>query len=40
MEPMSKNDADAPKAVVPFGPKLNGKSEAGNELDRAALLVA
>ena len=32
---MSNNGADASKAAVPFGPKLNGKSEAGNELDRA-----
>jgi len=32
---MSNNGADASKALVPFGPKLNGKSEAGNELDRA-----
>jgi len=32
---MSNNGADAPKAVVPFGPKSNGKSEGGNELDRA-----
>jgi len=32
---MSNNGADASKAVVPFGAKSNGKSEAGNELDRA-----
>ena len=32
---MSSNGADAPKAVVPFGPKSNGKSEGDNELDRA-----
>ena len=36
---MSNNGADAPKAVVPFGPKLNGKSEAGNELDRAGQAI-
>jgi hypothetical protein len=29
------NNGGRPKAVVPFGPKLNGKSEAGDELDRA-----
>ena len=29
------NNGGGPKAVVPFGPKLNGKSEAGDELDRA-----
>ena len=29
------NNGGGPKAVVSFGPKLNGKSEAGDELDRA-----
>jgi len=32
---MSNNGAGAPKAVVPFAPKLDGKSAAGDELDRA-----
>jgi DNA repair ATPase RecN len=32
---MSNNGAGAPKAVVSFAPKLNSKSEGGDELDRA-----
>jgi hypothetical protein len=32
---MSDNGAGAPKAVVPFAPKMNAKPEAGDELDRA-----
>ena len=32
---MKNSGASAPKTVVPFGPKSNGKSEGGNELDRA-----
>ena len=33
------NNGGGPKAVVPFGPKLNGKSEAGDELDRAGQAI-
>jgi len=29
------SDAGAPKSAVPFAPKLDGKSAAGDELDRA-----
>ena len=29
------SNAGAPKSVVPFAPKLDGKSAAGDELDRA-----
>jgi hypothetical protein len=36
---MSNNGAGAPKAVVPFAPNLNGKSAAGDELDRAGHAV-
>ena len=32
---MSNNSAGAPKTVVSFAPKLNAKSEGGDELDRA-----
>jgi len=32
---MSNNGAGAPKTVVSFAPKLNAKSEGGDELDRA-----
>ena len=32
---MSNNGVGAPKSVVPFAPKLNAKSEAGDELDIA-----
>jgi hypothetical protein len=36
---MSKDGSGAPKAVVPFAPKLNAKSEAGDELDRAGQAI-
>src|SRR5262245_8828874 len=32
---MSNDGAGAPKAIVPLAPKMNAKSEAGDELDRA-----
>jgi hypothetical protein len=32
---MSNNDASAAKAIVSFAPKLNGKTAAGDQLDRA-----
>jgi hypothetical protein len=36
---MSNNSAGAPKAVVPFVPKLSAKSETGDELDRAGQAI-
>ncbi len=36
---MSNNGVGGAKAVVPFGPKLNAKSEAGDELDRAGQAI-
>ena len=33
------NSGGGPKAVVPFGPKSNAKSEAGDELDRAGQAI-
>src|SRR4029079_15675787 len=32
---MSNNGAGAPKSVVPFAPKLDGRSTAGDDLDKA-----
>jgi septal ring factor EnvC (AmiA/AmiB activator) len=39
VNPMSNNGAGAPTAVVPFAPKSNAKSEAGDELDRAGQAI-
>jgi chromosome segregation ATPase len=36
---MSNNGAGTAKAVVPFGPKSNAKSEAGDDLDRAGQTI-
>lgn len=36
---MSNNGAREAKAVVPFGPKSNAKTQAGDELDRAGQAI-
>jgi hypothetical protein len=39
VEPMSNRSAGEAEAVVPFAPKLNGRSEAGDPLDRAGQAI-